>query len=344
MTSTFTDLGLSVFATCPPWTSGPRGEYLRDLVDAARWSEAAGCTGSLIYTDNAQLDPWIVADEVASHTARLAPLVAVQPVYMHPYSVAKLVASLGALHGRKVYLNLVAGGFKGDLAALGDDTPHDRRYDRLVEYGEVILGLLATGRAVTYDGEFYRTKTLRLEPRLPEGLQPGVFVSGSSAAGIAAARRLGATAVKYPKPAAEEPPKPAGETLDIGLRVGIIAREREDDAWAVAHARFPADRRGQLTRELATKVSDSHWHHDLARSAASANPGTYWLVPFENYKTMCPYLVGSYSQVAAELTRYLDLGHRTFILDVPAGPDELMHTAAAFEAAAPLWEHSSKIS
>ena len=39
-----------------------------------------------------------------------------------------------ARHGQRLWLNMVAGGFKNDLAALNDDTPHDKRYQRLVEY------------------------------------------------------------------------------------------------------------------------------------------------------------------------------------------------------------------
>jgi alkanesulfonate monooxygenase len=58
------------------------------------------------------------------------------------------------------------------------------------------------------------------------------------------------------------------------------------------------------------------------------------MVPFQNYKTMCPYLVGSYEQVGEELARYIDAGYRSVILDVPPDADELAHTNAAFEAAA----------
>ena len=42
-------------------------------------------------------------------TERLRPLIAVQPVYMHPYSVAKMITSLAYLHGRAVDLNIVGG-------------------------------------------------------------------------------------------------------------------------------------------------------------------------------------------------------------------------------------------
>jgi alkanesulfonate monooxygenase len=164
---------------------------------------------------------------------------------------------------------------------------------------------------------------------------PGVFVSGSSAAGVEAARRLGATAVQYPKPAADYAPGTMMEETESGIRVGIIAREDPEEAWRVAKTRFPEDRKGQLTHQLAMKVSDSVWHKQLSELGkggySEANP--YWLVPFENYKTFCPYLVGSYEQVADELARYMGVGYRTFILDVPADPEELSHVRIAFERA-----------
>ena len=55
---------------------------------------------------------------IIQNTATLCPLVAIQPLYMHPYTVAKMVASLGHLYGRRIYLNMLAGGFKNDLAAI----------------------------------------------------------------------------------------------------------------------------------------------------------------------------------------------------------------------------------
>ena len=323
-----------LFSTCPP--SGARsGGYLDEAAAVARWSEASGCEGILVYSDNRLVDPWLVAQAILERTERIAPLVAVQPVYMHPYAVAKMVTSLAWLHGRRVHLNMVSGGFRNDLIALDDPTPPDRRYDRLVEYTTIVQRLLAGGRPVTFEGEFYRVEKLRLEPPLPEELRPEVFVSGSSRAGKEAARALGATAVEYPQPADEEPGAGAGTNGPgpQGVRVGVLARASEEEAWRVAHRRFPGDRRGQLTHELAMKVSDSVWHKQLSEMAAESADGPYWLFPFQNYKTMCPYLVGSYERVGQELGRYVALGAETFILDVPADEEELRHTHSAFAAA-----------
>jgi alkanesulfonate monooxygenase len=326
---------VEVFATCPQSKDLPREEYLARVIDVARWSERFGCRGILVYTDNSIVDPWLVAQVILENTKTLAPLVAVQPVYMHPYSAAKMVASLAFLHSRRIYLNMLAGGFKNDLEALDDPTPHDERYQRMVEYTLLIRRLLEGPGPVTFEGKYYRVKNLRMTPPLPPELFPGILSSGSSEAGLQAAAAIGATAVKYPKPPAEEVDVAREPSERYGVRVGIIARETGEQAWQEAHARFPEDRRGQITHDLAMKVSDSHWHKQLAtmggEPAGDENP--YWLGPFQNYRTFCPYLVGSYERVGSELARYAGLGYATYILDIPPSEEELAHVGRAFEAA-----------
>src|SRR5881296_696572 len=198
-----TDVSLEVFSTCVQSSDGDPETYVQRVADMARWSEQAECKGILVYSDNRLLDPWLVSHSIIQNTTSLCPLVAVQPIYMHPYAVAKMVASLGHLHRRRIYLNMVAGGFKNDLVALNDTTPHDKRYDRLVEYTTIIRRLLEGASAVTCRGEFYAVDKLRLTPPLEADLFPGIFVSGSSDAGLAAAKAIGATAIRYPKPAKE---------------------------------------------------------------------------------------------------------------------------------------------
>src|SRR6266404_774822 len=316
---------LQVFSTCPSSLITPDG-YRERVIQVSQWSERAGCTGILVYTDNSLVDPWLVSQIIIQSTAALCPLVAVQPVYMHPYAVAKIVTSLGFLHGRRVYLNMVAGGFKNDLTALNDSTPHDSRYQRLVEYTLIIKRLLESRTPVTFEGQFYRVNALSLNPRLSTELLPGILVSGSSDSGMAAAKEMGAVAVKYPEPP-DQCKTEQGDAGPCGVRIGIIARVQAEEAWNVAYRRFPDDRKGQITRQLATKVSDSAWHKRLSEISDPSNPNrdTYWLHPFENYQTNCPYLVGSYETVASELARYMFAGYRTYILDIPPAEEEFEH-------------------
>ena len=137
-------------------------------------------------------------------------------------------------------------------------------------------------------------------------LFPGIMMSGSSPAGAAAAAEVGAIAVKYPERVGDEPMIASELAGPSGVRIGIITRNTTAEAWQVAHERFPADRRGQMLHRLAMQVSDSCWHQQLSKmaneSAAKDNPN--WLGPFENYRTFCPYLVGSYERVAQELATH----------------------------------------
>ena len=330
METTLTDHAIEVFSTCPVPGGVGRREFLDNVIDVARWSEEAGCKGILIYADNSLIDPWMLCQIILENTQHLCPLPAIQPVYMHPYSIAKSVTTLAYLYGRRICLNMIAGGFPNDLIALNDTTPHDKRYARLIEYTLIIKELLAGESAVSRDGEFYKVDKLRLTPPLDRDLFPGIFVSGSSDAGLAAARAIGATAVKYPKPAGEEIAVP-NDGIDYGIRVGIITRETDDEAWRVARARFPEDRKGQLTHQLAMKTSDSLWHKQLSCLDEETDSNPYWLVPFHNYKTFCPYLVGSYERIAEEVVRYVEAGYKTFILDIPPTQEELSHIGLVFK-------------
>src|SRR5919201_1718927 len=258
----FAPEGIDVFSTCPPSTDETQRMYSTRVRDIARWSEQAGCRGILVYTDNRLLDPWLVARLVIERTEQLCPPVAVQPVYMHPYAVAKLVSSFAYLHERRVYLNMVAGGFVNDLKGLADETDHDDRYRRLVEYTTIVMALLR-----------------------------GEVVSGSSPAGLAAARALDATAVKYPERLANEPAAERDPRTRVGIRIGIFTRPTTEEAWEGALARFPESRKGQITHGLAMRVTDSSWHRQLSELGKERHSEShpYWLGAFENYKTFCPY-------------------------------------------------------
>ena len=326
-----------IFTTCPQSKDVGQRDYVRRIIDISQWSEEFNCDGMLIYTDNGLVDPWLIAQIVVENTKRLMPLVAVQPIYMHPYSVAKLAASIAYLHDRRIALNMLAGGFRNDLIALGDTTEHDDRYLRLTEYTQIIRRLLEGDGAIELAGKYYSVKNLKMTPPLPPQLFPEILISGSSTAGMACAEAIGAIAIRYPQPAEfEAAEREAVATgIKLGVRVGIIAREDDDEAWRIALERFPADRRGQLAHQLATKVTDSVWHKQLSelgeRPLSAGNP--YWLSPMQNYKTFCPYLVGSYSRAAAELGRYISLGFRTVILDIPPSRDELAHVMEVFRIA-----------
>jgi len=307
--------GLQVFSTCPRSLTATK-DYVRQVADVARWSESIGCAGILVCTDNTPVDPWLVSQIVIQNTESLCPAVAVQPADMHPYTVAKMVSSLALLHGRRVYLNMVAGESPSELAALSDSIPYGNRYRRLVEYTEIVQRLI-DGDAVTFEGAFYTAHGPRMAPEL----RPGILVSEFSECGREAALQLGAIAIESSgsRQRSEAPAKSGA----CGLRIGIVARPSGPDAWTVAFERFPKDRTAKLTLKGGPGSGNE----------SPADRDTYWLHPFESYQTNCPYLVGSYASVAEGLARYIGRGYRTFILDIPPVQEEFAHIGRVFQIA-----------
>ncbi|HEY2495513.1 MAG TPA: LLM class flavin-dependent oxidoreductase [Candidatus Angelobacter sp.] len=335
--------GIEVYTSSPSETVPSPESYVARLRQGAQWSDWYGCRGMLIYTDNRSIDPWVLAQDVIAHTETLSPLIAVQPVYMHPYAAAQKLAALARVYKRSIDLNFVAGGFQYDLAALDDNLGHDARYERLSEYGSILTKLLK-GERVTVRGQYYNVLGLKLDWNVSKDLYPMLTVSGSSPAGLKCAQALGAVAVMYPKPL--EPnhisnsspvfPEAQAPGLRTGIRIGILARESAEDAWAEANVRFPESPSGKAMRKSAVQATDSSWLRQLSTLADQEKTtarDVYWLGPFGSLKSFCPYLVGSYGEVASYLAAYLRDGVRLIILDAPREEQDLGHACHVIQQA-----------
>jgi alkanesulfonate monooxygenase len=87
--------------------------------------------------------------------------------------------------------------------------------------------------------------------------------------------------------------------------------------------------------QLLCAISESSWQGSIASLTLpdNNNADPYWLVPFRNYHTYCPYLVGSYDEVGEAVRKYLSGGVRGFILDEPHELADLHHARTAIERA-----------
>src|ERR1700745_3394844 len=103
-------------------------DHIDQLMRVARFSDRNGFAGILLFTGNDTLvEPWSMAQHILAHTERSSPLVAVNPVYMHPFTVAKFVSSFAQLYQRKLFLNMVTGTAASDLHGLGEQLSHHDR-------------------------------------------------------------------------------------------------------------------------------------------------------------------------------------------------------------------------
>lgn len=320
---------LHVF-TVSPRSSQP-ATYWERITSMISWSERHGFSGVLIFTGNDTfVDPWVAAQHLLATTRHLIPLVAVNPVYMHPFTAAKLVSSFAYVYGRETWLNMVTGAALSYLRGVGDRSDHDTRYERLTEYVSCIRGLLREPR-YSFEGAFYQLDKLQLLPRLPAELAPTVLLSGQSPAARAAARATGSMSMQMLSGQLA-----AAVSRDVaGIHFGIITRPSEDEAWAAARRHFVPSPEAQAMLELSLANTDSQWKQRMAlaaRQREQAAPG-YWLEPFCNLQADCPYFVGSHQQVAELLRGLVAQGVETVILDSPCDEEELRQVGLALAQA-----------
>jgi alkanesulfonate monooxygenase len=325
---------LQLYGTAPPSDGRTPAQFRERVLEVAQWTDASSFRGLLIFTDHYSVDQWAAAQFMIERTERVVPLVAAQPAYMHPYTAARMVSSLSFMYGRPVDLNLVVGSNPHHLSAVGSRLDHDQRYDQLAEFGNIMIQLLTDPDPMTHAGDYYDFPEALLMPSLPAELRPTVFVSGSSPACVRAQRAMGVVRLTYPRPIAEY--EPGTSLLDgAGIRVGIIARDTTQEAWGIAHRRFPQDPMGERLQEFGTRVTDSLWYHRLSGDAARPREadGCYWLYPFRAAKEYCPYLVGSHTEVSELLARYLEMGITTLIMQAPVNEDDIPHAEIALRRA-----------
>lgn len=302
--------------------------YVDELMQAAHFADRNGFAGILLFEGNdVFVQPWAMAQHIVAHTKRSSPLIAVNPVYMHPFTAAKLVSSFAQLYGRKLYLNMITGTAVSDLQGLGDQCSHADRYVRLGEFIEIVRLLLSSTRPVEFRGQVYAASGLHLHYRPPADLLPEFLIAGQSDAAQRVASETGCIKMQMLPPDLERGIKAPG------LNFGIFARNERGAARRAAMERFCDSPDGRELLTLTMENTDSVWKRRLYEGqTAEMRENGYWLLPFLTFQADCPYLVGSYAEVGARLRSFRDQGLTTIMLDMVADESEMRHVCKALEA------------
>jgi alkanesulfonate monooxygenase len=297
-------------------------EYIDQVSRVARFGDHNGLTGVLLFAGNSTVvDPWPMAQHVMMNTEKSAPLIAVNPAYMHPFTVAKFVSSLALLYPRRIFLNMITGTATSDLVGLGQQLSHSDRYVRLAEFIHILRRLLAERRPLNFAGDFYVTKNLQLHPPLSPEFMPELLIAGQSDEAVRVAAETGCLMMQM---------LPAGLDRAVtspGLNLGIFARPTRDQARRQAQLFFQDDAEKRALLRYSMENTDSVWKQRLKDAAQTSEiqENGYWMLPFLTSEADCPYLVGSYDEIGATLRRFVDVGVTTIILDAVASEHELEH-------------------
>lgn len=219
--------------------------YFKQIAIAA---DTLGYEGVLIPTGRSCEDSWMVAASLIDATRRLKFLVALRPGLVQPAVSARMAATLDRLSGGRVLVNLVTGGDAEELEGDGLFLDHEKRYEVSAEFMTIWRELLARshdGASFDFDGEHLKVRGGKLLYPPIQKPYPRAFFGGSSQAAHELAAQQLDTYLTWGEPPAAVAKKVAdireraarhGRTLDFGIRLHVIVRETEDEAWAAAQS------------------------------------------------------------------------------------------------------------
>lgn len=223
-------------------TEGGRPVDLPYLQQVALAADSLGYYGVLIPTGKSCEDSWLVASALAPLTRRLRYLVAVRPGLQPPTLAARMAATLDRLSEGRLLINVVTGGDPVENKGDGIFLSHSERYQVTREFLDIYTRLLR-GEKVDYHGEHIHVEGAEvLFPPVQENGPPLYFGGSSDAAIDVAAEQIDSylTWGDPPELVAEklavvrERAAARGRTLQYGIRLHVIVRETEEEAWAAA--------------------------------------------------------------------------------------------------------------
>jgi alkanesulfonate monooxygenase len=299
--------------------------YLRQIAQAA---DELGYFGVLLPTGRSCEDSWIVASALVPLTERLRYLVAVRPGLQSPAVAARMTATLDRISNGRLLINVVTGGDPGENAGDGIFLSHDERYEVTREFLDVYKELLSGG-VVNRKGKHIAIEDGRLlfPPVQPGG--PPLYFGGSSDAGIAVG--VG-TVDKYltwgepPDLVREKITRVGniadrlGRKLSFGIRLHVIVRETNAEAWAAAddlirHVDDATIAKAQSIFNRMDSVGQKRMAalHGGRRDKLEISPNLWAGVGLVRGGAGTA-LVGDPETVAARIKEYAELGIDTFIL------------------------------
>jgi alkanesulfonate monooxygenase len=307
---------------------GARAVSHRYLTQIAQASDELGYAGVLLPTGRSCEDSWVVASSLVAMTERLRFLVAVRPGLLSPTLAARMTATLDRISKGRLLINVVTGGDPVENRGDGIFLDHTQRYEVTDEFLDVYTRLLK-GETVTQTGRHIKVQDGSLiYPPIQTPLPPLYFGGSSDVAQAIAARTID----KYLTWG--EPPRQVGEKvaamqrlaagygrkLTFGIRLHVIVRETNEEAWAAADSLIKhLDDETIASAQKAFSSYDSVGQQRMAalhggrRDKLEVSPNLWAGVGLARGGAGTA-LVGDPETVAERMKEYMSLGIDTFIM------------------------------
>ncbi|KUY54369.1 MULTISPECIES: FMNH2-dependent alkanesulfonate monooxygenase [unclassified Burkholderia] len=307
-------------------------DYFKQIAVAA---DTLGYEGVLLPTGRSCEDAWVVASSLIPATQRLKFLVAVRPGIASPGLAARMAATFDRLSGGRLLINVVTGGDAAELEGDGLFADHDTRYEITDDFLNIWRGLLSASHdngGFDYIGKHLQSKGGKALYPPVQRPHPPLWFGGSSPAAHAIAADHIDTYLTWGEPPEAVAKKIAdiraraearGRKIKFGIRLHVIVRETEDEAWRDAErliSRLDDETIARAQKAFANM--DSEGQRRMAALHGGKRGGREALEVYPNLWAGVGLvrggagtaLVGNPEQVAERMREYADLGIETFIL------------------------------
>jgi alkanesulfonate monooxygenase len=300
-------------------------DYFRQIAVAA---DTLGFDGVLLPTGRSCEDAWVVASSLIGATTRLRFLVAIRPGITSPGLSARQAATFDRLSNGRLLVNVVTGGDPDELEGDGLFVSHDERYEITAEFLRIWRAILS-GETFDHAGRHLRVKGAKVLYPPVQKPYPPLYFGGSSAAAHELAAEQVDVYLTWGEPPAAVAAKIAdiraragahGRTLRFGIRLHVIVRETEAEAWQAADALIShLDDATIAAAQTKFAQMDSEGQRRMAalhggkRDRLEVSPNLWAGVGLVRGGAGTA-LVGDPETVVARINEYADLGIETFIL------------------------------
>ncbi len=299
--------------------------YLRQIAQAV---DDLGYTGALLPTGRSCEDAWIVASTLVSLTRQMRFLVAIRPGLVSPGVAARMAATFDRLSGGRLLINVVTGGDPVELAGDGLHLDHDQRYELTDEF-LTVWRAIASGEPANFQGDYLNIQDGKLLFPPVQKPYPPLWFGGSSGVAQKIAAKHIDVYLTWGEPSAQVAEKIAsvrrlalleGRTLRFGIRLHVIVRETESEAWDAANdlIRYVDDDAIAYAQKAYARMDSegqrrmTQLHHGN-REALEISPNLWAGVGLVRGGAGTA-LVGDAQTVAARMLEYAALGIESFIL------------------------------
>jgi dimethylsulfone monooxygenase len=147
------------------------------IVPVGRWKGFGGTTNF----NGAGFESFSFASAVTASTKYPSVFATSHVPTIHPVMAAKQGATIDHVGGGRFSLNVVTGWFRPEIEMFGDEQlEHDTRYDRAIEWLEIIKKLWTEDEEFDYQGKFYNIRKGWLQPKPIQKPYPVVMNAGGS--------------------------------------------------------------------------------------------------------------------------------------------------------------------